>query len=543
MNLSAFVGPSCVVLFVLGFAVWQRAATLVQHGMLLALREINNDVEGAEQPLDDVPRWAQVGMLGGIVLWTRSYVRWLRGDLAACEYFATRAIRADRFAVRTLFSDVTTNARAVRALALAAARRFEEAMADVRAVEADASANLHARARAALAHALVLVHESDVPALRKHLGRTRNAIIQVVHPREVMLLRVLERHGRGLPQPYRAAPGEEGLATAHAWVQSVVPSLVAPTAAPERKRRSWDRPSPLPPPPSLLRSPIAKVLALWALLIAMFLSVWQLVSPDAPPTHQREVEATAASTESTEYLPYLLPGVFLSVFLPLFLVNIRTGVRGRRLLTQAQWEASTGCAQAGRVALEDLSANRQPVIAAQAHAHLATLALEEGDIVAAAARSRKSLRSLNQATRGKAAWIDLLQPSMLMEDAVVHALKGELATARERLESLLDRHPSAPVRRTAEFRVQLLIAVKSEDWERALELASARPLDLGLPLRDEILARLIVAVHGSTSPAETAFLREELDRAPGLRKYVAAAASSLLGAFRGEHAEAGSSEN
>ena len=280
MEISIFIVPSC---FALGFAwlgVWQRGATLVHHGMQLALRELNEDVDGAEQALDEIPRWARIGALGGVVFSTRSYIRWLQGDLAACEQFATRAIGADRVAVRTLFSDVTANALAIRALARAATQQHAEADADLEVVEANPSASFHARARAALARALLLAHDSDAPGLRKHLRRTRNAIVQAAHPREVMLLRALERHGRALPQPYRSTPGAAGSATAHAWLHTVAPALVERTEPAEPKVRSTS-PSPLPPAPvpGLLGTSALKVVALWGLLIVMFLAIWQFASP------------------------------------------------------------------------------------------------------------------------------------------------------------------------------------------------------------------------------------------------------------------------
>lgn len=226
MQLHTIIVPAFFIVGVIGLAFWQRAAVVVVHGIRLAQQSLHDDIQGAERPLDAIPRWARFGALEGAVLLVRAQIRWLWGDLHACEDFATRAIRADRFAVRAMYSTTTSEALAIRALARAATNRLEDARGDLETVDTDTAASFSARAYASLARAVVLAYDRDASGLRDHLRRTRDAIAVVAHPREILLLRALERRERGVPPPYRSHAGMAMSAGGHAWLRTVVPSLV-----------------------------------------------------------------------------------------------------------------------------------------------------------------------------------------------------------------------------------------------------------------------------------------------------------------------------
>jgi hypothetical protein len=131
-----------------------------------------------------------------------------------------------------------------------------------------------------------------------------------------------------------------------------------------------------------------------------------------------------------------------------------------------------------------------------------------------------------------------LLPAALSVRAVSLAALGQKEEATAELATLLGAHGTWGHAAATEHRVRLLLAVKSGDLDEARAIARERTVELPIPLRDEVLADLVLAVGpDGLAKDERERLAAELDADARLRAWIDAVAPGLRDRFARSSAE------
>jgi hypothetical protein len=428
-----------------------------------------------------------------------------------------------------------THARGLRAIAAASDGDEDLARRDAAAVRAEPDAPFDAHANASLAEAVLLARHDDRAKLAELLRRDRRLLLHGMPPRERALVRAMERMVETSPAGvYRRAARRDEAASEETplsrWLAGIAPGLAAfalktDHAAPYDERPAVPPPAAAPAPPARLpdatEAPSAarrhgqewKTLALWLLLVVLFLTIWQVMQPvsDPAPTALRSG-------------PDFAPASFLSILFVLILALIvgKTAAANRvnaRLgrAVRANVLGDSKSARAGYAALAKGSGRA----AGLGSFGLASMAEDEGRFANAVEHCDYGLA---QVRRGGGD--DFVMPILLASRAVALASMDRSADAGRQLAELERDHPHYHMLACTQATVGLVRAVRSGDMNGARAIALARNPDLPLDIRHELLADALVAIEAGTA-AELARIDRELEEEPELRSWLKAIAPSI----------------
>lgn len=424
----------------------------------------------------------------------------------------------------------------------------EEDIGKVRSTRAPGSAAL---AHASLAEALMLERAGDRAKLGALLRRDQRLLLASLDMRERSVIRAMQRMLKAAAttvyrtqlDPKKLA-GEDEPPVAE-WVSRVAPEL-APFL-PRHRARTAAATQPLPPgfeaSPEALReaqkthdkkpaSMAGRLVALWTVLIGLFLAVWQLLEAETnTPVRPRGYAAPAPS-------PTTVLGGFVAftvILLAAAVVRVVLVVRRARALTRRLVELEGSVAQGEDVEapLVELARAKQETIAAQAEGFLGTLADRRGDLAGAlahfdAARAKLRTRAARSAAAG------FVTPGLTANRAYTLAALGRADEAAAELAHL---PPDYLFLARMRFVVPLVAFLARGDVDGAGRLVLATSPDLSVGARDELMRDLVhaVASPAATGAGEIARLREELRDREETRRWIEKVAPTLLSRF--EHAQ------
>jgi hypothetical protein len=322
-----------------------------------------------------------------------------------------------------------------------------------------------------------------------------------VTPRERALVRALRRIGRTRAAgAYREAgvAAEDGAASPGLgdWIARLVPE--AASGAPAVRARAGAPPVP-PPPASGPAAPPAMAIATGVL--ASVAVVFAMLRAWLP-----------GGVGATVLWGMFLPGIAVLVAA----LQVRRANATAVSVLSAQRALALGDEAAAAALLADV-ARGSALLGATASLCLAESAERHGDFEECLRICGRALAQI-EARAGASPATNEVAASLHAQSAVAHAAVGREAFARAELAKIEDACPGWGGAPAIRFRVGLLLAVHHGQLDDARRIASARPPDLVVPLRDELLAEL---VFGPT---------EELERelaSSGTRSWIDAVAPML----------------
>jgi hypothetical protein len=559
-----------------------------------------DDAAAAESALAKIPERSRRGVVGLAVHVVRSRIELARGDAPAAVAAATRAVetKVEWIAGRGAGA-MRSYARARRAFALAASGEAEAALADVEALRADASANSAALALAGLTSAYLAAARGDVDGLRREIAHHGVIAFDRVSASERVLARALRRMAHAPRAGAYREPGEVGepdasSSKAVAWVAQIAPfaapyatdvggsgrasnaaashqgAPAASFAVPAWRVRAVHHATGLPQGRSANG---LKTLALWVVLVVMFLTIWQFLAPSPRPEHlshheplpaeidetweddddpmpdgllidgavpaellidgavpadlargggtpegappyETYEEAFDAEPEGTSVGVLVATGIApIALVVGLFALVIVQSSRRTRELEAAEREVELGRGDAVAPRLTAIAERWRADLGSSAHAMalLAHLAEKRGQFAAAIATCDAALARMASVTNGIASMTTSpILPTLLAHRAVSLAALGRVEEAEDELGAVRAEFASFPALDAIELRVRLLSACARRDAARAQEVLRLRSTETPLALRDELLGRLASALAGGMPRGEMAWVEGEL---------------------------------
>jgi tetratricopeptide (TPR) repeat protein len=394
-------------------------------------------------------------------------------------------------------------ALSIRAVALAALGRRDEALADVTKVRAAKYRQGAFVARAALAEALVFAREKNFDGLARVFHEDRALLFGATNPRERMIARALLR----LPAAKRvsvyrqaAKRDEPELDEQASWVAQIAPYAASYSKSPKLG-------APLEAPATVAPEVIARaetvarkpkrnwksLTALWIMLFGTFLAIGLLLEPSS-----RE----GAPTADIALLPLTvaLSMIALATVVVVFALDIRHARKRTVELSHATELRLRGDHDEARAAFERLSTDKMLLVAPQAERELATIATLAGDFRGARRHAAAGIASAHASLGSLALCRPILLPNLHAELAYAWAADGFRARAEEELEKLRTLSPSYPSLARDTFRVRLAGLVAKGRLDEATAMARQRPIDLPLSMADELLCDALRANAGDDLP-------------------------------------------
>nr|AYM54442.1 hypothetical protein [Phaselicystis flava] len=338
-----------------------KAVNLVSAGALVEAEALLDQVE-AQHRIPYVLRAAST---------CRANIALRRGELEAALAHIDRAAEAPIGFPRQLQRTQVVHARGLRAFLRACTGDREGARADVERVRSAAEVSPEPLANAALAEVVMAERAGDHAALRELLAKHRRLLLEHTHPRERALVRAFQRMLKATTRSiYReGAPREvdaRGQPSLVDWVAKIAPAAApfvqaAPPAAGGMEGGAPDD-APIDPAaqaaaaerrkaPQTRTTPSgARVIFLWVLLIAMFMAIWQFLSPAQPG------EEASASSNFLALLPLVVLGVGALGFVVRRIARSRSEARERAAIAAAQAASDTAEQRAARARQADLEA-------------------------------------------------------------------------------------------------------------------------------------------------------------------------------------------
>lgn len=482
----------------------------------------------------------------------RAIIAIRRGDMAPAERHLSSAIaRPIEGYARDNAAYQIEGAHALRAFVRASLGRPEEARADIARVEAGGPTD-DARARVALAEAMLLEQEGKREELRLLLSEKGPLLLEHTHPRERAIVRAFQRMVRaGKASVYRRAEaaqreraeGEEPMLGD--WVAKVAPgaaefvrsprpadqvariapadAVARPTEAAMRANQEAKKPVPRAPAKGML---IGAGAAMAAVAVATLL--YEAAGSTAAGN---AADAAVGAAGQIELWPiFLLPILAMPV---IYVVARALQWLGRKRAEQEVRRAPVGGRGAGAPAEEQLRAlteSPSPVVAAQAWLLLADRAERMGDFSGVLAASTSGLSRL-AAPRDRLA-ADIVYPDLLSLRAFALAAMGRYQESNAELATL---GPAYPHHSRAVFRSRLLMLVRSGDLRGAASWVEQGEADLPLSVREELLSDLVRATVSpeQAGAGEIQRLKDELAASPEAKSWIRLAAPGLLERFEG----------
>ena len=426
-----------------------------------------------------------------------------------------------------------TEARGLRALLRAAGGDDEAARSDVAHVLNLPEASAEARARAALAKAILLDRAGDRTGLKEHIERERAVLFGATSLRERAIVRALRRKLERTPaSAYRAGlSGRDGAISDEEpplidWIAKLAPdaapfaaaSKPADGASDEASASFEDAPRPTEAGISAVltaraaaivsagRGRVIRGIALFAVLCVVSVAAGLL-----------------AWSHTT--LSLMLVGATLATAIPFGLFRAAGVVVQRRRLIEALEMIRRGNIDAGAAKLMPLSESRSDdFVAAEAHLALSQVAEHRADPELSLAHANIAMIHYARLPVG-AGNPPSFPLELLAQRAFALAFLDRFDEARAEVESLRRRGEYVAY---VELRVELLHAVRGKDLPRAALLLERAGLDLPLGIHDELLADAVRALQaGSDGHGRAARIRDELAASPEDARWLEMAAPWL----------------
>lgn len=455
-------------------------------------------------------------------------IAWREGDLEAAKRLCESArARRDLVPYGAWRGAHLSHIDGLLSLACAASGDDAGAEAAMARVRASDQAYAPALARAELAFALAQARRGDLEGAHKQLARHHVLLSEALEPRGRALHRALRRMTalRGsaayrVPVKMQAAPGVGAVSTGKAWLSRVFPegaelveiddgAPVAPAlATPEVTRRA--------PPvrPTKLRAPI-KVVALWIVIVLLFVAIWSLMSeprePGGPPPDPLPVGVLVVAV--------------LALLVGLVAWQIVRARRGSRVIEEASRALVCGELERAEALALPLRADRNQVVAATASAVLAGVLERRADVAGALAECERAIGLLTGVVGMGAS--DVLLPQLVATRAYLFGALGREDESDAELARLSKEFPAFPYAAGFVLRTRLLRAVRRGDLTTARELARARG-DVSIGASGEIIAELVLSTDAEDRDERVASIREDLAMMPALEQWVRAVLPGFL---------------
>lgn len=533
------------------------AAQACNHALNLALA---GKITEADERFAEADAQFSLGYVRRAIAVNRAWIALRRGDLDRAVELAGSAItRPVQWLSRIHDRSNINEARGIRAVALASLGDDVGAEKDIAAILASPLASPFALARAELSRALLLERAGDRGALGAHLAKNRRLLLEHTHPRERAIVRAYQRmleapassvyrHGAARDPAPRDEPALSD------WVAKLAPGAASFVRAESTRVDApgdRDREPPIDVAPGVTALAKARfdapsgakkglrVFALWALLIVMFLAIWQFLSPERQPHERVPVPVTPpVSGDSGELLATLFPGVIMVLVCGLVFFMIRRSRPQDEQLRAAHAKLARGD-EASALAIFTKLSSGLPAMAGQALLALATEMERTGDL-----RSAETLcdRGISRALEVATVASDYLLPGLFAEHAVIFAAQGKRAEAAAELALIEERYPAYALLDTVRFRIALVDRARHGEFAAAARIAE-RSADLPLTVRDELLADLVRVVAGADEAAsaggEVDRLRKELRGDSVSRAWIEKVAPAALSAFEQARSKVG----
>lgn len=535
--------PFALVFGALGFRQLHFGRAAVRtHAALQAITR--GDMDEAEAHLAAIPRWF---MRGGAVmrsaLFQRALIAFYRGDAKAAAALLDPATdQRTRFATRFYESMQRTLVLSLRALALASIGETERARADVGEVLASPYATPEAIARARLAEAVIHGRNGETDALAALFRTHGSLVLEHAYPRERVLARALRKMARARARSvYREAARIEEQPSTGAigeWIAQIAPDAaphateatrlvervevaaaprtdeIAVRAVNEARQRAAKNEN--KNKPRIVGRPAA-TLALWVVLIVMFLVIYQFLTPsEKHATHATHAAAAAAAPTQDAAATFLtmteitVPVVFVIVFAVFIVKGTRKLRKAERQIVEAQRALALGDDAAAEPLLVALEKERTALGPANALFLRAKRAEQHARFDECIAHCDRALGSIaGQVPANRMAASMTLTPAVVTLRGMALAAMGRAGEANAELATIAREHATWSHRVAAELRIRLLLAIRGGDLEAARTIARERTPELPITLRDEALADLVLAT------AESGASRDEQERLDG----------------------------
>ena len=547
--------PIAAGVFAIVFALWiARTGEAVQivNRALRAITEGRNDEARAWLDLGE-KRFRSPYVLRVVDL-HRAAMAWNEGDLVTARARLESALRRRLTLTHRFYQRLHVGtAHGLLSMVLAAAGDEAGSEREISMLRASDDAPPDALARAEIAHAIVLLRRGDRDALGHHLDGDAALLIENAPPRERAIVRAYRRMLRtSSTSVYRRPVPRDVESSARTkmtdWLARVAPDAAAhaervlpdgTSSAIESTDRELD--------PEAVRAVAAsraakqaavtggrkktpsvrKVLILWAVLIAMFVSVWQIIS-DGP----RGPAPTPPPTTSGPSLWSICCAVFFAVFGVLFFVQLRRAWQRQRTTLQARIAAARGKFDEAERLYRSVTEGKG-VLGAHGFLGLALIAERRGNVADALMLCDLGIAKVSSGLQ-RAAASDLLLPELIAERAFVLAALDRNAEADVELASLRKEFPAYPLLARSDLRVRLLSRVRAGDLAGAAELARGRSPEMPLFMRDELLGDAAIASLDTSDSAEEerARVRDEVHATRDVEAWIQAVAPRALAALR-----------
>lgn len=553
--LFAFFGFYVSRFFYLG-----RAASAAQQTHAAAQALSRGRIREAEAHLDAVPAGlARRGQVMRAVAIQRATIAFYRGDVeAAARLLKPATVERTSVFERDFELLLRTKALSLRALVAAASGEQDRAAVDVVEVLASPDASVDAVARARLAQAVVLARAERIDALAGHLRTHGALILKHTSLRE----RVLARALRKLAQPhasggvYRVAARPD--AQPHAlgsWIAQVAPNAAAfiedANAMTERSEA----------PPGNAASPDAVPAVGQARALAG--DTVPLRPQDAGGPGVRRHDEAARSARRRRARPLLaVAGVFFVVLFllssgsfdvpgdpwsssgvlastPMVLVTYALmigAVLFIALTRHAARAATRGLLAATRLmetgdaaGAEDLLSKVERRASGVVAANVALIRAAEAEAranfegcLASCDRGLSLIAAQSSVQRARAAFAET--PALVGLRGATLAALGRADEAQADLATLTSMYVGWSGRAASEYRIRLLMAVRRGDLDAARAIARERTGELSIPLRDEVLGDLVLALTPGAPREEGERVDADLRDDPLLQTWIDAVA-------------------
>lgn len=454
------------------------------------------------------------GAMARFLCYQRGLIHFLRGDADAAIHALSPGV-SERVGIYgyTLDHNQRAACLAVRALAYASKGDAESALRDVIACEPIAEAPPDAVARCALARAVVLSRNGASDELATFLAKNSSLMLERTLPRERALVRALRRmtrtNGRSVyrepaPPEQESAPDSElrkwvGMLSteAAAHVENGIAGTGGALASPTMTASDEDRQVVAGQRRIAMTSAKTARNRQWAVAagaIACFAVA--LLGLEALFSRAEPFGSGPAFPPSRVVL------VAVAFFAGFFAWLMARARNYNRKSMAAQRAIALGDLERATALVTPLTRSTVPLGAAIAHIMMAQIAECRGDFEACIMECDRAFASIGRLHGAQTSATPAILPLGMGTRAVALAALGRSAEARSELAVLLAEHPSYAFGALFHFRVRLIDAIRNNDLDTAAAVARERNAELPIPLRDELLADIMLALTNPGTPGE-----------------------------------------
>jgi hypothetical protein len=529
---------------------WSRRREVGVHLALAALdRASRGRFDDARAILDAVPPQVLGGVVGQMVHAQRAAMALYEGKLEDAVSFATRAAKdGARLAAHEAIH--RGSALSIRAVALAALGRDEEALADVRAVRGADLRQAGFVARAALAEAMILARRKNIDQLAELVRAERPLLFGATSPRERLVARALARLVSARKRHVYREPAQreaDALDGEASWVAKLAPEA-ASYAKSATLGTATDAPEPVDPATTqaaIASGPKAKrgtktFVAIFVGLLVAFAAIFQVFGVGGGPELDEMGGARARSPWPALAATYV---VALGALASFVLVRRRRAFRESAALGAAIEARLRGEHERARTSFTELAKSPILLVRPQALRELATIAFFEGDFRLAERHAADGIEATQTSEASLALSRPVALPMLHGELGVALAAQGRLSRAEEEVELVRRTFPTYPFMAKDAFRVRIVAAVASGRLDDAARLARERPTDLPLGLEEELLCDALRVCANDTLPeGERDRILDELREDSASTRWLDALSPGVRAGATGKRMRVGPSE-